>query len=155
MSSQTDVKQKKASSLLEEGTLNACPEKVKAPGFQEGDFFDPRDIVQVKYEMLRRVRVENATVTEAAKEYGFSRNAFYHSSSRFDEAGINGLIPEKRGPRGPHKVDAEILDFLRNKIEEGKPVRARRLAMLVRQEFGLEIHPRTIERALSGKKTPQ
>jgi transposase len=155
MSSQSDMKQKKASSLLEEGALNAYPEKVKAPGFQEGDFLDPRDIVQVKYEMLRRVRVENATVTEAAKEYGFSRNAFYHSNARFDEAGLNGLIPEKRGPRGPHKVNAEVLNFLRNNIEEGKPVRARRLAMLVRQEFGLDIHPRTIERVLSGKKTPQ
>ena len=70
MPSQKDPKHKKESSLLEEGTLNVSPEKVKDPKFQEGEFFDPRDIVQVKYEMLRRVRVENASVTEAAEEYG-------------------------------------------------------------------------------------
>ncbi len=155
MSSQSDLIRKKAYSLKEEGTLNASPEKVKASGFQEGEFFDPRDIVQVKYEMLRRVRVENATVTESADEFGFSRNAFYQASSNFDKAGISGLIPGKRGPRGPHKVNSEILAFLKGYVEEGKPIRARRLAMLVRQEFGLDIHPRTIERVLGGKKTPQ
>jgi transposase len=140
---------------MEEGTFNATPEKVKASGFQEGEFFDPRDVVQVKYEMLRRVRVENATVTETADEYGFSRTAFYKASSDFDEAGISGLIPAKRGPHGPHKVNAEVLAFLKGNVEKGKPIRARRLAKLVRQKFGFDIHPRTIERVLNGKKTPQ
>jgi len=155
MSSRSELIRKKEYSLKEEGTLNTTPEKVKATGFQEGEFFDPRDIVQVKYEMLRRVRVENATATEAADEFGFSRNTFYQTSSNFDEAGISGLIPGKRGPRGPHKVNSEILAFLKDYVKEGKPIRARRLAMLVRQKFGLVIHPRTIERALCGKKTPQ
>ena len=154
MSSQSNLKQKKASSLMEEGTFNAFSEKVKASGFQEGEFFDPRDLVQVKYEMLRRVRVENATVTEAAEEYGFSRTAFYQANSSFDEAGINGLIPGKRGPRGPHKVNAEVLAFLKSNVEEGKPIRARKLALLVQQAFGFDIHPRTIERVLTGKKMP-
>lgn len=155
MSSRANLKRKKESSLMEEGTLNTSPEKVKAAGFQEGEFFDPRDIVQVKYEMLRRVRVEKATVTEAADEFGFSRNAFYQAVSNFDKAGISGLVPGKRGPRGPHKVNAEIRAFLRSNVEDGKPIRARKLALLVQQEFGLDIHPRTIERVLGEKKTPQ
>ena len=155
MSSHSDLILKKQYSLKEEGTLNASPEKVKASGFQEGEFFDPRDIVQVKYEMLRRVRMENVTVTEAADEFGFSRNAFYQASANFDETGISGLIPGKRGPRGPHKVNSEILAFLKGRVEKGKPIRARRLAMLVRQKFGLDIHPRTIERVLGVKKMPK
>lgn len=155
MSSRSYLIGKKEDSLKKEGTLNTSPEKIKASGFQEGEFFDPRDIVQVKYEMLRRVRMENSTVTEAADEFGFSRNAFYQASSNFDNAGISGLIPGKRGPRGPHKVNSEILAFLKDYIKEGRPIRARRLAILVRQEFGLDIHPRTIERALGGKKTAQ
>jgi len=148
-------KRSKAQTLLEEGTLNPAPEKVSDPKFQEGEFFDPRDVVQVKYEMLRRVLVDNATVTNAAEEYGFSRPTYYQSKANFDEAGIAGLVPKKRGPQGPHKLRRELLAFLESQVTSGQPIRARKLAMLVRQEFDLEVHPRTIERALSGKKTPR
>src|ERR1700686_4001909 len=62
--------------LLEEGTLNPSPGKVRDPMFQENEFFDPRDLVQVKYEMLRRVSVEKASVTGATNEYGVSRPTY-------------------------------------------------------------------------------
>ena len=153
MPSQGDIKRSKADSLIEEGTLNASPEKVNDPKFHEGEFFDPRDIVQVKYEMLRRVRVENATVTDAAEEYGFSRPAYYQAAVNYDKAGVAGLVPKKRGPHGPHKIHPDILAFLEQQVIPGQPIRARKLAKLVLQEFGLDIHPRTIERALRGKKT--
>jgi hypothetical protein len=52
----------KVEALLDEGTLNPTPEKVRDPKFRETEFFDPRDIVQVRYEMLRRVSMENASV---------------------------------------------------------------------------------------------
>lgn len=57
MPDRIEHKRSKASVLAEEGTLNPAPEKVSDPKFQEDGFFDPRDIVQVKYEMLRRVSV--------------------------------------------------------------------------------------------------
>src|ERR1700691_286867 len=66
----------KVKALLEEGTLNPSPGKVRDPKFQENEFFDPRDLVQVKYEMLRRVSVENSSVTEATEEYGVSRPTY-------------------------------------------------------------------------------
>src|SRR5208283_4501845 len=53
-----DRKRSKTDALAEDGTLNPAPEKVRDPKFQEDGFFDPRDIVQVKYEMLRRASVE-------------------------------------------------------------------------------------------------
>src|SRR5208337_2798811 len=65
-----DRKRSKADALVEDGALNPAPEKVRDPKFQEGGFFDPRDIVQVKYEMLRRASVEKASVTEVSEEYG-------------------------------------------------------------------------------------
>jgi transposase len=148
-----DRKRLKADALLEEGTLNASPEKVRDPKFEEGEFFDPRDIVQVKYEMLRRVLLEAASVTEAALEYGVSRPTYYQARASFDEAGIAGLVPRKRGPRGPHKLRGELLTFLEQQVRAGEPLRARDLAARVRQKFGLDVHPRTIERALRGKKT--
>jgi len=144
----------KTAALVEEGTLNPSPEKVSDPKFQGSEFFDPRDLVQVRYEMLRRVSVENLPVTQATAEYGVSRPTYYQAKASFDEAGVGGLVPKKRGPRGPHKLQGELLTFVKKRVEPGEPIRARELAGLIREEFSVEVHPRTIERALSGKKTP-
>jgi transposase len=145
----------KVKALREEGTLNPAPERVRDPKFQQNEFFDPRDLVQVKYELLRRVSVENASVTDATEEYGVSRPTYYQTRASFDNAGVAGLVPRKRGPRGPHKLQGEVLAFVQQQLVAGEPVRARELAKLIRQKFELTIHPRTIERAVAGKKTPR
>ncbi len=144
----------KGEALRDEGTFNPTPEQVRDPKFQNNEFFDPHDIVQVKYEMLRRVSIENASVSAATEEYGVSRPTYYQTKASFDKAGIAGLVPQKRGPRGPHKLRGQVLAFVQQQLVAGKPVRARELAELVRQKFDLNIHPRTIERAVAGKKTP-
>ena len=143
----------KAAALREEGTLHAAPEKVGDPKFQQGEFFDARDLVQVKYELLRRVVVDHTSVTGATAEYGISRPTYYHTKAQFDAAGIAGLVPRKRGPRGPHKLHARALAFLEQHVTPGEPIRARALATLLQQHLQLTVHPRTIERALGGKKT--
>jgi transposase len=145
----------KLEALREEGTLNPTPDEVHDPKFQENEFFDPHDIVQVKYEMLRRVSVENASVSAATEDYGVSRPTYYQTKASFDKGGVAGLVPRKRGPRGPHKLRGQALAFVQQQLVAGEPVRARELAKLVRQKFGLNIHPRTIERAVVGKKTPR
>jgi len=153
--SKTDSNRSKTRALRVEGTLNAAPEKVSDPKFLQSEFFDPHDLVQVRYEMLRRVSAENASVTDATDEYGVSRPTYYQARTNFDEGGIAGLVPRKRGPRGPHKLRADVLAFVEKQVAPGEPIRARALATRIRQEFDLEVHPRTIERALAGKKTPQ
>ena len=155
MPAKSNSQHPKVHALLEEGTLNPVPEKVRDPKFQDNEFFDPRDIVQVKYEMLRRVSVENASVVHATEEYGVSRPTYYQTKASFDEAGIAGFVPKKRGPRGPHKLQGAVLEFVQKHLVAGKPIRARELAKLVRQEFGLNVHPRTIERAVAGKKNSE
>jgi transposase len=151
--SSNDDKRSKTDALAEDGTLNPAPEKVHDPKFQESGFFDPRDIVQVKYEMLRRVSVEKASVTDVSDAYGISRPTYYQAKADFEEGGIAGLVPQKRGPHGPHKIQGEVLAFLKAQISPGRPIRARELAKLVQKELGLDVHPRTIERAVGAKKT--
>jgi transposase len=146
-----DSKRSKTDALIEEGTFNPAPDKVRDPKFRTGEFFDPRDAVQVKYELLRRVSIDKVSVTEASGEYGVSRPTYYQAKAGFDTAGIAGLVPAKPGPRGPHKVDDNVLTFLRARVVVGEPLRARELAKLVRDELDIELHPRTIERVL--KKT--
>ncbi len=143
----------KAKFLREEGTLHPAPEKVRDSKFRESEFFDPRDLMQVKYEMLRRVSVESATVADAAKEYGVSRPTYYQTKANFEQAGVAGLVPRKRGPHGPHKLQGDVRAFVEGQLIAGEPVRARKVAQSIRETFGLEIHPRTIERAVAGKKT--
>jgi transposase len=139
--------------LRQEGTLNPAAEKVLDAKFRENEFFDPRDLVQVKYEMLRRVSIENAAVVEVVQAFGVSRPTYYHARASLERAGIAGLVPKKRGPRGPHKMQGEALAFVKQQLVYGHPLRARQLARLLRQELRLKVHPRTIERALRGKKT--
>lgn len=155
MPKRADCKDPKTAALLEEGTLNPSPEGVRDPKFQASVFFDPRDLVQARYEMLRRVSVDSVSVTDAAAEYGVSRPTYYQARASFDEGGVAGLVPKKKGPRGPHKLQGEILAFAEKQIVPGEPIRARELAKLIQQEFSVEVHPRTIERAVGGKKTAQ
>lgn len=155
MPARDDHKRSKADALVENGTLNPAPDKVGDPKFQEGGFFDPRDVVQVKYEMLRRVSVEKTSVTDVSDQYGVSRPTFYQTKADFNEAGIAGLVPQKRGPHGPHKIQSDVLAFLIAQLSPGEPIRARELAKRVQKEFGIDVHPRSIERAVGGKKTPR
>jgi len=92
----------KLDALREGGTLNPRPAGVVDEAFRASDFFDARDLVQVKYEMLRRVRVERAPVTRAAEAFGVSRPTFYQAQATFGQAGLGGLVPRKRGRRSAH-----------------------------------------------------
>ena len=134
--------------LKKQGTLNPHPERVSDPLFLENDFFDPLDLVQTKYEMLRRVREEGHSVTSAAESFGFSRVSFYKTQAAFEEYGLVGLVPSRRGPHGAHKLSEIVIDFLLQSVDQDKSLRPPSLAKLVEERFGFSLHPRTIEKAL-------
>ena len=94
-------------------------------------------------------------MSTASEEYGVSRPTYYQARTNCDESGIAGLVPKKRGPRGPHKLRGDVLAFVERQIVAGEPIRARKLSRLILREFGLDVHPRTIERAVGRKKTPR
>ena len=56
--------------LQQHGTLNPRPQDVRHPLFQDSDFFDPSDLLQVKYEMLRQVHVDKRAVSRTANNLG-------------------------------------------------------------------------------------
>lgn len=141
----------KAARLKAQGVLNPHPQQVQAAWFDNDTFFDPRDLVQVKYEMLRLARVEGASKADAAARFGLSRPTFYQAEAAYAENGIAGLLPRQRGPKGAHKLDATVMAF----IDQQEPMSARQLVPLIEAQFGLQIHPRSIERArLRKKKSP-
>lgn len=142
----------KLKKLAEKGSLNPRPEKVQDELFVSHEFFDPNDLMQVKYEMVRRVQVDHWRPTDAAKIFGFSRVAFYEIKNSIDEQGFSGIIPQKRGPKSAHKLTEEILRFIDDRLNENDQLKARGLAKLIKERFGLDIHFRTIEKALQYKK---
>jgi transposase len=142
----------KLEALLAQGTANPRPQDVRDPAFQESEFFDARDLVQVKYEMLRRVRSEGHAVADAASKFGVSRPTFYKAQTDFVRAGIAGLIPAKRGPRGPHKLSVKVMAYIARILAKDPSVDAAELVDRVEQKLGVRVHRRTIERALARSK---
>jgi transposase len=142
----------KLKSLAEKGSLNLKPEEVKDELFLYHEFFDPCDLMQVKYEMVRRVQVENWRVSDAAKTFGFSRVAFYQIQKAIEEQGFAGIMPQKRGPKSAYKLTKEVMLFIGEKLSQDDKLKAATLAELIEEEFGFTIHVRSIEKALHHRK---
>jgi len=79
---------------------------------------------------------------------------FYVLLRLFQEEGLAGLLPHKRGPKGAHKCTDAILAFVAARREESPGRSTKELAEDVGRQFGVQLHPRTLERRLSqrGKK---
>ena len=145
----------KAAALAETRTLNPRPEAVRDEQFVSSEFFDARDLVQVKYEMVRRVQVDGAPVTQAAATFGFSRPSFYEAAAAVERDGLGGLVSAKPGPRRAHKLTAEVVGFARSAREANPSITAAQLATAIAEEFAIRVHPRSVERALTGARNPK
>lgn len=144
----------KRGQLARHRSLHPHPDQVTDPLFDADSFFDRRDAVQVKYEMLRAASVEGRPISDAAAGFGFSRPTFYQARAAFDRAGLAGLLPAKKGPRRGHKLSEEVLDFAQAQLDAEPSLTMVVLAEAVREHFGVQVHPRSIRRALDrlGKK---
>lgn len=135
--------------LSAQGARHPHPEAVTDPLFRDSAFFDPDDLVQVKYEMLRSVQKEGRPVVEAAQSFGLSRPVFYVAQELFRREGLPGLLPRKRGPKRPHKLNDEALAILAEAVQEaGRMLNGEELTALLSQRCGIEAHPRSILRRL-------
>ena len=134
--------------LRQQGVLHPHPEAVTAALFQDSSFFDSSALIQVKYEMLRRVEAEQIPVSRAAHEAGLSRPCFYQAQAALQQSGLVGLIPQKPGPHGAHKLTAPVLDFLDRQRASQPDLKFAELARLVQAQRGVTVHPRTLERVL-------
>ena len=140
--------------LRQQSTLNPRPDAVLHPLFRNSEFFDPYDLLQVKYEMLRLVSIDKRPVSEAAKAFGFSRPSFYQAQAAFAQSGLAGLVRQKPGPRSGHKLTPAVMEFLSQACLADPSLRSEQLALLVQKSFGVQVHPRSIERQFLRKKKP-
>jgi transposase len=154
--SQKKKRSAKFDCLAESGTLNPHPDKVMDDLFQKSTFFDPHDLMQVKYEMLRRVSEDGWSISDASRRFGFSRPSFYEAQSEFERAGLPGFVPKRRGPRAAHKLSGAVVAFLETAQNKNLSLTAADLVQLVKTNFDIDVHKRSIERALArSKKKPK
>ena len=142
----------KVTALRQARCLNPHPEQVTDQTFLSEEFFDARDMVQVKYEMVRRVSVDGVSVTDAAAAFGYSRPAYYQAAAALAESGLEGLVPAKPGPHGGHKLTEQILTWAEEQMTADPSLKAARLVEPLAEEFGVRVHPRSIERALARRR---
>jgi transposase len=142
----------KTTALRNSGTLYPHPEAVRDETFLSHSFFDTRDRVQVKYEMIRRHQVDGRPVTEVAASFSVSRQAFYEAAAALDAEGIAGLVPKRPGPKRAYKCTDAILDFIEQWRASESPVPVEAMLAAIKDRFGIAIHPRSIERALARRK---
>jgi len=148
----SNARNQKEQYLRKHGAFNANADAVADALFDQSEFFDPRDLVLVKYEMLRRVSDDGISVVEAAKRFGFSRAGYYKTLSAFQRLGLVGLIPARPGPRQAHKLTDDILGFIDEQVAVRGPLPTAELVALILQHRGVCVHPRSVERALERRE---
>jgi transposase len=149
MAKRTDAKSR---ALREHGALNASPQDVSDPLFHDSAFFDPLDLVQVKYEMLRRVQADGHPAAQAARGFGFSRPTFYQTQKAFQNGGLPALVHKRPGPRKAHKLSEPVLQFVDQQKAQDPALRPSDLCHRVQERFHISIHPRSLERALQRRQ---
>jgi transposase len=145
----------KVAVLRAERSLNPRPEAVQDERFAGSEFFDARDLVQVKYEMVRRVRIDGEPVARSAATFGFSRPSFYEAAAALDTGGLPALVPARPGPRRAHKLTDEVVAFARKRLAEDPALRAGDLVGEIQERFGVKVHRRSVERALARGQNPK
>lgn len=148
-----DTDGKRTQRLKKEGTLHPNPDRVRADLLAKSPFFDANDLMQMKYEMLRSVSVEQHSASEAADTFGLSRVAYYHALKQYQGHGLVGLLPRRRGPKHPHKFNPEVMSFIDEQLAAtgGQPD-WNFLSKQIEDRFGTKVHPRSVERAVKKKK---
>jgi transposase len=142
----------KTLALKQTRTLNSRPDAIADTLFRENPFFDPKDLLQVRYEMLRRHSVERVSIVDVATIFGVSRPTVYQAQTAFQHAGLSGLLPKPRGPKEGHKLSAEVIDYVRTLRAANPDLTTVACVQAVQETFGITIHRRSLERALASKK---
>ena len=142
----------KRETLARDGALNPHPEVVRDPLFADNPFFDSRDLIQVRYEMVRRHQADGIPISDVAASFGVSRPTFYKTQDTLAAAGLPGLLPQPRGPKGGDKISAEVVAFVVDLKAASPELTTRQCLAAVEARFGIKAHRRSLERALARKK---
>lgn len=139
----------KANFLAQRGALHPHPEQVQDDLFQSVEFFDARDLIQVRYEMVRRYRTDRQGPTQVACAFGVSRQHLHGLARTFQNLGLPGLFPRQPGPKAARKCTDEVLAFVRACQARSPQLTLDDLLAEVWRCLGVRLHRRTLQRQLT------
>lgn len=147
----------KAEELRASRVLNPKAGDVRDPLFEANPFFDARDLVQVRYEMVRRISAEHLPISRVATSFGVTKPTVYSAQRRFLHGGLLALVPRPAGPKSARKLKGPAFDFLIELRSSQPSATLAELAAEVNARFGLTVHPSSVLRALrrAQKKPPR
>ncbi len=126
--------------------LHRSPENVKDERFtQQSDFFDNRDIVQVKYELLRRCEVEGSDVASTCPDFGFSRTTYYKVQQAFLSGGMPSLMGRQRGRPKPIKVTDVVLGYTIAEKAKNPKLTAKDMAAALDTRYHVHLSERMVQ----------
>ena len=152
---QTDKKRSENAGAQTDGYFESSSSSISDSLFKENPFFDPKDLLQVRYEMLRRHSIEGLSIVDVATNFGVSRPTVYQAQLAFEQAGLSGLLPKHRGPKEGHKLSAEVIDVCAG-FAGGRPnLTTVACIQAIQEKFAITVHRRSLERAMTSKKKPR
>lgn len=132
------------------GRKKIIKEKKELIGDTPGRIFNinPDDSIQWRYEMVRQATLSHKPIGEISKEFGFSRDMYFYYKSKFESAGMLGLVDCKPGPTKPRKRTEEVEKQIL-KIRFKRPeLNMYEICEMLKHE-GYEISPRSVGRTLT------
>jgi len=146
----------KSQFLKKEKIINPRPERVIHPLFQKTEFFDPFDLPQVRYELLRSARSEELSIAEACRQFGFSREYFYQLDRAFMERGFVSMLGSPIGRRPIIALNQEIVNFIIQRRIQNSNLSGENLRQEVHKNYKVQCSRRSVERIVEkfalGKK---
>jgi transposase len=148
----SDYKMDKIEILISNGTYNKNYKKITNTKFVTNSFYDPMDIVQVKYEMLKEIIDSKQSIKRISKEFGFSRTSFYKIKEAYESRGLSALIPQKTGPKKPKKLTEFYQEYIDEYIVKNPKASSNEVTEILKKDTGISINKRTVERYRHKKK---
>ena len=138
----------KDAALAASRTLNSDPQNVTDPAFTAGGFFDPADLLQVKYEMVRQVEVDGVPVSAAAARVRVRAPERLQRPGGAGRRRAGRADPGQAGPQGRPQAHRAGAGPPGGPAGAGSPADPGELAAQAAQRFGIQVHPRSVRRAL-------
>ena len=135
--------------LKQENLENSRADRVTHELFKNINFFDPYDLPQVRYEMLRTVHAEDTSVVNTCKLFGFSREIYYRLERKFMEEGLVCLLGSSKAGRRPLiALNQEIVNYIVYRKIDSPDLSGADLCKEICEIYKVDCSQRTVERLL-------
>ena len=142
----------KEAALAAARCLNPHPEQVSDPEFLASEFFDARDVVQVKYEMVRKVKAAAPRSPRPPRRSGTPGRRTTRRPPRWSAPGWRGWSRPGPGRAAPTSSPRRSCAWAEEQLAADPGAAPGAAGRPIEESFGVRVHPRSVERALARRR---